>query len=236
MNQTSFVPAVFFCFLTLTGLLPAHHSWILHNPGQNRVEVGHGHAFPLSEQAMNAARIKVTVLRADGNSVSHIPGKDTACLTVPLTKGLTALSGAVFIEEPLIMTRTTKGVKNAPMNTLTGVVDSFRRHRSGVYMSAPGQVIPNLGPHVLLTCRHDHDDLILVLRSGSVPMPEATIEVCEPGLDGERRIGITDAKGHLRFRRQHPGLHLFSAHRALKTTSDETRRDEYTATLVVKLD
>lgn len=226
---------LFFLFvMTLT--LSAHHSWIIPVGSGKSLEIGHGHQFPVSEQAMSPDRIMVTILTMDGKRVSLSPLKETRHLTVPFTGAIKDVSAAYFIEEPVIITRTTKGVRTAPMNTLTGVVDSFRRHRSGVYMARPGLKIPDVGQILLLSCELDQNQVKLVVRMDRAPLGEIEIEVCEPNRKEERKIGKTTGQGELGFKVQTAGLHLFSGHWARQNASVETKRDEYTATLAVLLE
>lgn len=216
--------------------LMAHHSWIVPATAERVVEIGHGHSFPISEQAMNAGRIHITLISETGQLFPVDPKKESKRLTATIPPELNELAGAVFLEDPVIINRTPQGVKTGPMTDHKGVIDSFRRHRSSGYQSTPGIDLKASAGHLMLNCLRDEQGIYLLCRLDGKLLSEAEIASCDPGSKEERILGKTNAHGRLSFKMMNPGLHLFSVHWSKASTDSETKRNDYVSTLVVLIE
>lgn len=235
MNPNQRLP-VCLCLVLLAGIrLSAHHSWIVSSPAENRLEIGHGHSFPISEQAMNPEHIRVSLFTTDGTVFPAAASRNGKCLTVTLPPECKQLGGAMFCENPLILNRTPQGIKTGPMGEHPGVADSFRRHRSGIFLGAPGLTIAAAADHILLSCSTEGAAVVLQCQIGDRPLAGAELTVCDPDNHSERELGRSDAHGRLRFSPIRPGLHLFTASWTQASTSPDTQREEYLSTLVIPL-
>lgn len=219
----------FFCRIPLS----AHHSWIIPAQKDRVVEIGHGHTFPISEQAMNSERIHVTLLSHNNQTTSAQVSKESNRLTAFIPLNFKELTAALFHEDPIIMNRTPQGIKMGPMSEHKGVIDSFRRYRSGVFQASPEVNIPPISSHLVLSCRRNETGLYLQCHIEKQLRGEVDVEVLEPGSNKERKLGKTDSTGCIPFILAKPGIHLFSAHCSQASQDSDTKRDDYSATLVV---
>lgn len=216
--------------------LSAHYSWIMPSKKDCRIEIGHGHNFPISEQAMNKERIRATLFDGSGHSIPGIISKESDCLSVAPSTSLKEIAAALFIEEPLILNRTTKGVKTGPMSGCTGVIDSFRRHRCGFFQSAANRSFESVPDQLTIRCKKDEKGWYLSCRFGDKTLSGLEIEVIEPLSKEGRKLGVTDAEGRLAFRGEKSGPHLFTARWSQPCSGTDTLRDEYISTLVLTIE
>lgn len=222
-------------FICTAATLPGHESWIMPAGQKGLLEIGHGHSFPVSKQAMNQERLQVFVAGEDGTLQPAVIKREQHRLTAQTPSTVTLLHLALFTEDPLIYNRTSQGVKTGPMTQFPGVADSFRRHRSGVYQAQPGVNPPRLNGQLLLFLIKAEQQAVLQAYLGDVPLGDVEISCQRPREEALTKLGKTDRQGRLSVSAEQPGLYLFTAHYSQPSHDPQTRRDDYSATLVVHI-
>ena len=119
------------------------------------------------------------------------------------------------------------------MSGLTGVIDSFRRHRCGLFQAAPAGWIAPLEKQLTLTYAEDENGPYLLCRLGEKTVSGLEIERIGPDSKTATAIGRSDESGRLPCRMEETGAYLFSASLSQPCGDGDTQREEYRSTLVL---
>jgi uncharacterized GH25 family protein len=171
----------------------------------NRIEIGHGHRFPVSEEAIAAGQVKAFALAPPGKRTelrAAAAGKVVALEYTPDEPGTHTLG---FVQDRGILSRTPGGVKKGGKDANPDAVRTFRAVRTAVsYASAgtpapPGraaglefEIVPGMEGGVVA---------LQVLRKGK-PAAGADVQVLLSGREEVKPLGKTGEQGRLVYNRE----------------------------------
>lgn len=223
--------------MVLPGLVYSHLTWIDAEPRQNRVRIGHGHFFPVSEEMLNVAHVTAVLVDAEGKSRPLVLRPDRPFLTGDFVATAVPVL-ACFIQQPLIFTKTTAGMKKGSKRLFNQVVDSFRRTVCGktLFHLSHGLMAAPLPADLLLEVRPDKIKLLLVVGQGTARQAVPGVEVsCFFGDDQrELSLGMTDRQGRVFCQPIDKGKYLFWARWQKQAASVDYDRELFEVSLSVE--
>ncbi len=197
--------------LVIPVALLAHFTWLAPASGPlvpgkpYRLQIGHGHAFPASEEAVNAAQVKAFVADPGGTRAELPARREAKALVLEWTPKQKGLHVFYFTQDRGEMSRTPEGVKPGGRDRNPGAAAAFRAVRTGVVYAAHGEAALTgrpLGLPLEIVPVLDGSTLTLRLLQDGKPAAGAVIRQLQAGSEEAREAGKTDRNGELRL---HPG-------------------------------
>ncbi|MCS7023197.1 MAG: DUF4198 domain-containing protein [Bryobacteraceae bacterium] len=194
--------------MALAPIALAHYTWIapvgLWQPGKlARVEIGHGHQFPTSEESINAKQVQMFALAPSGERIHLNPGPAGRALAASFLPKEDGVYRIAFIQDRGVTSRTAGGVKPGGRKQNPNALSASRRLRTAVaYRSTNKGLMPAakpLGLELELCAEFVNGSWsLLVLRQGK-PLAGAKVEVLPAGATQAVELGRTGASGRLRY-------------------------------------
>ncbi|MBI4892394.1 MAG: DUF4198 domain-containing protein [Acidobacteria bacterium] len=206
--------------LIAAGCAMAHLTWIfapaLEVGKPATVQIGHGHEFPASEEAINAAQVKAFAYAPSLARTELKPLSTGKALTVSYTPREAGLHKIVFTQDRGISSRTPTGVKPGGRDRNPKATQATRTLRTAVaYLSAGTPVASGGQPAGLeqeLAGAWKQGAWHLKLYRMAKPVANAEIEIYLSGDHNPIKAGKTAADGSLIWKPASPkGTALFSA-------------------------
>lgn len=169
----------------------------------NRIEIGHGHRFPVSEEAIAAGQVKAFAVSPTGKRVTlkaAAAGKVVVADYTPSEAGTHTMG---FVQDRGISSRTPGGLKKGGKDVNRDAVQSFRTVRTSVSFAATGKVtMPGkaAGLEFEIVPRMEAGAVALqVLRNGKAAAG-VEVEVLLKGQEESKAVGKTDGQGRVAYK------------------------------------
>lgn len=166
----------------------------------NRIEISHGHRFPVSEEAIAAAQVKAFAVSPSGKRTeikAAAAGKMVVAEYTPAEAGTHVLA---FVQDRGVSSRTPRGLKKGGKDVNKDAVQSFRTVRTSTSFAATGKIaLPGkaAGLEFEIVPRMEAGAVaLLVLRNGK-PATGVTVEVLHKGQEEAKPVGKSDAQGRV---------------------------------------
>ncbi len=166
-----------------------------------KIMVAHGDRFPQSEEAVNAAQLKLFVLAPSGARTDLKPASAGTSVTADFAVKESGTHRIVFVQDRGAMSRTPKGVKSGGRDRNPDATEAFTMLRTGVWQGAARNHKP-LGLDAELTAELDGASgawQVQLLRGGK-PLAGQKVQVVLNGQKDEIAIGSTGADGKVAYR------------------------------------
>jgi uncharacterized GH25 family protein len=197
--------------LALAALAFAHYTWIAPatalEPGQTAtVRIAHGHKFPASEEAVNAAQLDVFAVAPSGAKVKLQAAKAGTAVTASYAVKEAGLHRIAFVQDRGVNSRTPKGMRPGGRDRNPDATAAYRSLRTAVsYAMAgkgPGQgaQAKPVGMEIELVGAYANGAWNLQLLKGGKPAAGVAVEVFLAGADKTAPAGTTDAAGKVSWR------------------------------------
>lgn len=186
----------------------AHYTWMaplgpLAVGKANRIEIGHGHRFPVSEEAIASAQVKAFAVSPSGKrvelKVAAVPKMVVAEYT-PAEAGTHTLG---FIQDRGVSSRTPGGLKKGGKDVNRDAVQAFRTVRTSVSYASTGKTaLPGkaAGVEFEIVPKLEAGAVALqVLRNGK-PAAGVEVQALTKGQEESNPVGKTDAQGRVVYK------------------------------------
>lgn len=206
-------------YLTVALLAAAaygHYTWITPETAfiagkPVTVRIGHGHAFPNSEETINAAQLDLFVVTPSGKRVPVRAAAAVKSVTASYTPTESGPHTIAFVQDRGVSSRTPKGLKKGGRDVNPDALTASRTLRTAVASGGATGARP-LGLEVELAAQFVSGVWTVQLLTGGKPNAGAAVEVFLAGAASAVAAGKTDAEGKIRYQPQ-----VGSAKRALFT-------------------
>lgn len=197
------LPHSLFLLCMAAGAAFAHDTWIaasgaLATGKPVTIFVRHGHHFPASEEAVNAAQLDLFAQSASGKRTAlqaSVQGREVVAEFTPAAAGAHTLA---FTQDRGVTSRTPKGVKQGGRDKNPGATQSSRTLRTAVaYLGAA--VSKPAGLEVEIVGTLSGGAWTVQLLRGGKPLAGIAIEAFPAGAEAGKIAGKTDANGKLRY-------------------------------------
>jgi uncharacterized GH25 family protein len=188
----------------------AHYTWITpagagFEPGRTvTVSIGHGHAFPRSEEAVDAGQLEAFVLTPSGARVKLAPAVAGSAVSAVFEVKETGLHRIAFTQDRGVTSRTPGGVRPGGRERNPDAVQASRTLRTAVAYAVAGKGSRGDGKPVGLEFELAGEWLdgawSLRLLSEGNPVAGAAVEAFHAGSAKPMEIGRTGSDGRLSFR------------------------------------
>ena len=194
--------------LALAALAFAHYTWIAPvtplEPGKTAtVRIAHGHRFPASEEAINAAQVNLFAVAPSGAKVKLQAAKAGMEVTATYAVKEAGLHRIAFVQDRGVNSRTPKGMRPGGRDQNPDATAAYRSLRTAVsYAMAgkgAGQTKP-VGMEIELVGSYANGAWNLQLLKGGKPAAGVAVEVFLAGADKTSPVGVTDAAGKVSWR------------------------------------
>lgn len=198
MRVLSFIPVAL-----LASAAYGHYTWITPETAfvagkPVAIRIGHGHAFPSSEETINAAQLDLFVLTPSGKRVpvkAATAVKSVAASYTPTESGPHTIA---FVQDRGVSSRTPKGLKKGGRDVNPDALTASRTLRTAVAAASATGARP-LGLEVELTAQLASGVWTVQLLRAGKPHAGATVEVFLAGASSAVVAGKTDAEGKVRY-------------------------------------
>jgi hypothetical protein len=169
----------------------------------NRIEIGHGHRFPVSEEAIAAGQLKAFALSPTGKRVDlkvAAAGKVVAADYTPSEAGTHTLG---FVQDRGISSRTPGGLKKGGKDVNRDAVQSFRSVRTSVSFAATGKVtMPGkaAGLEFEIVPRMEAGAVALQVLRNDKAAAGVEVHVLLKGQEESKAVGKTDGQGRIVYK------------------------------------
>jgi uncharacterized GH25 family protein len=187
----------------------AHYTWIAPLPTRLEIgkpatlEIGHGHKFPASEEAINASQIDLFVLAPSGAKVKLQPAKSEVAVRAAFTPTEPGLHRIAFVQDRGISSRTPSGLKPGGRDKNPNATQAYRNFRTAIAYAntATSSSIASkpLGVEFELTGTLAKGAWSIQLLKKGKPAPGVPIEVFVAGAAKAEEFGKTDSDGRVNF-------------------------------------
>ncbi|MBL8221237.1 MAG: DUF4198 domain-containing protein [Bryobacterales bacterium] len=195
-----------------------HYTWVaptaaLEVGTPSIIQISHGHKFPVSEEAINAAQVDVYVLAPSGAKTKLVATKAAGSVTAPFQAKEAGLHRIVMVQDRGITSRTPQGVKQGGRDRNPSATQASRTFRTAVSYAGAGKAAKPVGVELELVGERTATGWQVQLLKNGKPAGGVAIEVFLPGAAKTAEAGRTGADGKLNW--QTPagskGPALFSA-------------------------
>jgi uncharacterized GH25 family protein len=126
----------------------AHYTWIapvdaLEIGKTATVRISHGHTFPQSEEAINAAQVDLFVLAPSGARVKLAPSAAAAAVSATYAVKEAGVHRIAFVQDRGVTSRTPKGVRPGGRDKNPDATQSYRTLRTSVSYAATAKAPPS---------------------------------------------------------------------------------------------
>jgi uncharacterized GH25 family protein len=190
--------------LVLTPLVFGHYTWLVRTHYSSSgdiayLELGHGHEFPHSEEAMSAESLKVFVSGANGNAKALTPQRDGNVLKIEAPMAGRDLQRVYYVRDRGIMSQTADGWKQGGKDKFPQAKTSRRIVQYGItWVGFTGTTTSARPLGLDLEMNYEtgmRGRLVRVMRNGK---PARDIEVRAVfSEEDERSLGKTDRQGYV---------------------------------------
>lgn len=187
----------------------AHYTWVAPlsgslQPGKpNTIQIGHGHGFPKSEEAIDGSQIDAFTLSPSGARVKLQPVKAGDSLTAEFTARERGFYKIAFVQDRGVSSRTPDGLKPGGRDKNPSATQAYRTLRTGVAYAnsadAASIVGKPLGFEFELTGTLARGLWSIQLLKQGRPVEGVTIEVFVAGARTAQQAGKTDSDGRVNF-------------------------------------
>lgn len=230
-------------FLCLLGpwicRLDAHYTWVdmIESADGRQIVLGHGHAFPTSEQAMDPPGISLEILLNDGTRQKVNLQKGINSLVFPIKNAAGEIDQAVYWTEPVIYTKTTTGVKKGNKTDFPNALSAVKMVRRGRFLAGfTGQMRLPAGPGAELFLKKENNAYLLSFFLEQKPVPGVEIAYYRAGEKEGRTVGKTDTSGMVRLGELKPGKYLFTGKHDKASGKPEYDTEQTSVSLTVTLE
>lgn len=195
-----------------------HYTWVAPTAALEAgkaavIQINHGHKFPVSEEAINAAQVDLYVLAPSGTKTKLAAAKAAGSVTASFQPKETGLHRIVMVQDRGVTSRTPKGVKQGGRDRNPDATQASRTFRTAVSYAGSGKSGKPVGLELeLVGERTAAGWQVQLLKQGKAASGVA-IEVFLPGAAKTVEAGKTGADGKVAW--QAPagakGPALFSA-------------------------
>lgn len=211
-----------------------HVTWIDIVSSQKKIVIGHGHHYPKSEECPNPASLAQVGSWQNQKFAKLTLAREAHYLSASLPADPPAM--AFFSQNPVIYTRTTRGMKIGPKSQFSNVVDSFRKTVSGKSLTdlKAGMIPAGLPAELLVKKNNDTYEIYFIMAQK--PVFGASISYCLSGSDAEQLLGKTDAYGQVKFKPGKKGNFLITGSFRQDSPNPDCNYELVETTLTVKLE
>jgi len=228
------------CLLALwIGRLDAHYTWVdIIGPADGRqIVLGHGHAFPASEQTMDPQGISLEILLKDGTRQKVNLQKGINSLVSPLKSVTGEIDQVVYWTGPVIYTKTTTGVKKGNKTDFQNALNAVKMVRRGRFLAGfNGRMMLPAGPGAELFLKKEKSDYLLLFYLEQKPVPGVEIAYYRALEKEGQAVGKTDAAGMVRLGELKPGKYLFTGKYEKATGKPEYDTEQISVSLTLTLE
>lgn len=193
--------------LAFGGLLAAHYTWIappaqLAQGKECKILIGHGHQFPVSEEAIAAAQVKAFAVAPSGRRTELKATKAGKAVEVTYTPQEPGTHVLGFVQDRGVTSRTPAGVKPGgrdvnpdarqalrTVRTATAYASTSKAAVAGKPLQLELEIVPEVTSASIV---------FQVLRKGQ-PLAGVPIQMLAGGQGQPRELGRTGAQGKLTF-------------------------------------
>lgn len=186
-----------------------HYTWVapvaaLEVGKPATVQIGHGHKFPASEEAINAAQVDLYVLTPSGAKIKLAAAKGTGFVSAPFQPKEAGPHRFVLVQDRGVSSRTPKGVKQGGRDKNPDAMQSSRTFRTSVAYVSAGQAAPPksakpVGLELELTAERTTSGWQVQLLKNGKPASGIAVEVFLAGAAKAADAGKTGADGKINY-------------------------------------
>lgn len=195
----------------VAGVCLSHYTWVAPvngslEAGQSvTVEIGHGHKFPQSEEAINASQVNLFALSPSGAKIKLAPVVSGSAVTAPMNIKEAGLYRILLVQDRGVSSRTPEGLKPGGRDRNPAASMAYRTYRTAVaYAStskAPSSVpMKPAGLEFELAGSFSQGTWDLELLNQGKPVAGVPVEVFLAGAAKAVDAGKTGSDGHLKYR------------------------------------
>lgn len=193
----------------LPALVFAHYTWVSPVtplvPGKtSAVRISHGHKFPQSEEAINAAQVQLYALAPSGAKILLTATKAPGAVTSEYAVKEAGLHRLVLVQDRGITSRTPKGARPGGRSKNPDAATASRTFRTAIaYVGTAGvkPVTPKpIGLEIELTAEPTATGWRLQLLKNGAPAPGVDIQVFSTGAADIAPVGKTSADGRIDYK------------------------------------
>lgn len=162
------------------------------------IRIGHGHAFPNSEETINPAQLDLFVLTPSGKRVPIKAAAAVKSVTASYTPTESGPHTIAFVQDRGVSSRTPKGLKKGGRDVNPDALTASRTLRTSVAAASATGARP-LGLEVELTAQLASGVWTVQLVRAGKPLAGAAVEVFLAGAASAVVAGKTDAEGKVRY-------------------------------------
>jgi uncharacterized GH25 family protein len=194
-----------FGFAALLAVVTAfgHYTWIAPETAfvagkPVTLRIGHGHAFPTSEETINAVQLDLFVLTPSGRRVPVKAAAAVKSVTATYTPSETGAHTVAFVQDRGVSSRTPKGLKKGGRDVNPDAVTASRTIRTSIALTETKGIKP-LGLEVELTAQLSSGAWTIQLLKEGKPQAGVAIEVFLAGASTAGEAGKTNSEGKVRY-------------------------------------
>ncbi len=180
-----------------------HFTWVAASgefqPGKTvKIMVAHGDRFPQSEEAVNAAQVKLFVLAPSGARTDMKPTSTGTGIAADFVVKESGPHRIAFVQDRGAMSRTPTGVRQGDRRKNPGALEAFTMLRTGVWHA--GKDHKPVGLDCELSAARDGSTWhVQLLRKGK-PLAGQLVQVVLNGQKDAVDLGKTGAEGKVDFK------------------------------------
>jgi len=186
--------------LAAVGMLFGHATWVApveetHEPGRTiTVRIGHGHGFPVSEEAINTGQVDLFVVTPGGKRLQLAPKQAGTAVEAVFPVKEKGRHRFAFIQDRGVNSRTPDGMKPGGRDRNPNATSAAKTLRTAV--AGTGSPI---GLPVELTAKLAGNQWLLQFLRDGKPAGGAEVSVYLPGVKEPVAIGKAGADGRVAY-------------------------------------
>lgn len=187
----------------------AHYTWVAPSAKflaigkPTTIQIGHGHAFPESEEAIDASQIDAFAVSPSGARAKLQPVKSGDALSAEFAAKERGLHRIAFVQDRGVNSRTPGGLKPGGRDKNPNATQAYRTLRTAVAYARTSESVlmagKPLGIEFELTGTLAKGIWSIQLFRQSKPVEGVTIEVIVAGTGTAHQTGKTDSIGRVSF-------------------------------------
>ncbi len=193
----------------LPAVVFAHYTWLSPVsplvPGRtSAVRISHGHQFPVSEEAVNAAQVQLYALTPSGAKVPLTPTRAPGAVTSEYAVKEAGFHRIVMVQDRGVTSRTPQGARPGGRARNPGAATASRTFRTAVAYAGTAGVKPvaamPVGLEIELVAEPAAGGWRLQLLKNGAPAPNVDIQVFATGAAAIAPAGRTGAGGRVEYK------------------------------------